>query len=216
MTHFLARTLALPALFSALLGFAPVFAEEAVRPQTGDPQKGKALAESVCVACHGADGNSANSAYPHLAGQVQEYAVSQIKQFKSGARVDPFMTAMAATIATPEDELNVTAWFAQQVLQPVAVKDDETLIPRGQKLWRGGDIAKGIPACAGCHGVSGKGLPAQYPRLAGQFPEYLAAQLQKFRSGERANDPEGMMQTIAGKLSDHDVKAVAEYAAGLR
>ena len=87
---------------------------------------------------------------------------------------------------------------------------------RGKQLWRAGDAAKGIPACSGCHGPAGKGLPAQYPRLAGQFPEYTEAQLKSFRSGERANDPERMMREIADKLSDNDIKAVSEYAAGLR
>ncbi|MDE2585626.1 MAG: c-type cytochrome, partial [Betaproteobacteria bacterium] len=93
---------------------------------------------------------------------------------------------------------------------------DEKLVAQGQKLWRGGDIQKGIPACAGCHGAAGAGLPAQFPRLAGQYADYTEAQLKLFRTGERANDPEKMMRTIAGKMSDQEIKAVAEYAAGLR
>ena len=150
-----------------------------------DPAKGKVIAETVCVACHGADGNSAASANPHLAGQVEQYIYKQLKNFKA---VDG---------------------------KPAAAKD-ETKIALGQKLWRQGDYKKGVPACAGCHGPAGAGLPAQYPKLAGQFPEYTEAQLKAFRVDERANDPEKMMRMIAAKLSDVEIKAVAEYAAGLR
>jgi cytochrome c553 len=114
-----------------------------------------------------------------------------------------------------EDMRNVAAWFASQKLTP-AVAKDESKIALGQRLWRQGDFKKGVPACAGCHGPAGAGMPAQYPRLAGQFPEYTAAQLKAFRVDERANDPESMMRTIAAKLSDAEIAAVAEYAAGLR
>lgn len=110
---------------------------------------------------------------------------------------------------------NVAAWFASQKLKP-ATATDESKIALGQKIWRQGDFKKGVPACAGCHGPTGAGLPAQYPRLAGQFAEYTEVQLKSFRLDERANDPEKMMRTIAAKLSDAEIKAVAEYAAGLR
>jgi len=105
------------------------------------------------------------------------------------------------------------------VLAPVVAAgalDYEKLIAEGQKLWRMGDFEKGVPACAGCHGPAGAGLPAQYPALAGQYAEYTEDQLKKFRAGERGNDPEKMMRMIAAKLSDQQMKAVAEYAAGLR
>jgi cytochrome c553 len=114
-----------------------------------------------------------------------------------------------------EDMRNVAAWFAQQKLKPAAAKD-EAQIALGRKIWRMGDFQKGVPACAGCHGAAGAGLPAQYPRLAGQYAEYTEAQLKSFRQGERTNDPEKMMRTIAAKLSDAEIKAVSEYAAGLR
>ncbi len=184
-----------------------------------DPAKGKVIAETICVACHGADGNSATSANPHLAGQVEEYLYKQLQNFKStegkpAARNNAIMGGMAAPLSD-EDMKNVAAWFASQKLQP-AVAKDEKQIALGQKIWRQGDFKKGIPACAGCHGPAGAGLPAMYPRLAGQFPEYTEAQLKAFRVDERANDPEKMMRMIAAKLSDVEIKAVSEYAAGLR
>ena len=184
-----------------------------------DPAKGKVIAETVCVACHGADGNSAASANPHLAGQVEEYIYKQLQNFKAvdgkpAARNNPIMGGMAAGLSD-EDMKNVAAWFSSQKLTPAAAKDDKQ-IALGQKIWRQGDFKKGIPACAGCHGPAGAGLPAQYPRLAGQYAEYTETQLKAFRVEERANDPEKMMRTIAGKLSDAEIKAVSEYAAGLR
>jgi cytochrome c553 len=184
-----------------------------------DPAKGKAIAETICVACHGADGNSAASANPHLAGQVEEYIYKQLQNFKSidgkpAARNNPIMAGMAAPLSD-EDMRNVAAWFASQKLTPSAAKDDKQ-IALGQKIWRQGDFKKGIPACAGCHGPTGAGLPAQYPRLSGQFAEYTETQLKAFRAEERGNDPEKMMRTIAAKLSDVEIKAVSEYAAGLR
>ncbi len=184
-----------------------------------DPAKGKVIAETICVACHGADGNSAASANPNLAGQVEEYIYKQLKNFKAAdgkpaARNNPIMGGMVAALSD-DDMKNVAAWFASQKMKPVAAKDEKQ-IALGQKIWRQGDFKKGVPACAGCHGPAGAGLPAQYPRLAGQFPEYTEAQLKAFRTEERANDPEKMMRMIAAKLSDVEIKAVSEYAAGLR
>ncbi|MDR2637398.1 MAG: cytochrome c4 [Zoogloeaceae bacterium] len=220
MTHHTACKLSLTAFFAAaaIFGISPAFAQEAEKAiPKGDPEKGKVVVEKVCGACHGIDGQSFVSNYPHLAGQIPEYIVKQLRHFKSGERVDPLMSPMAAQedVAKEEDELNVAAWYAAQTAKPVAIKD-ETQIARGQKLWRGGDMAKGIPACSGCHGPSGHGLAAQYPRLSGQYPEYIALQLNKFRTGERANDPEAVMRDIAEKLTDRDIKAVSEYAASLR
>lgn len=184
-----------------------------------DPAKGKVIAESICVACHGADGNSPVSANPNLAGQGEQYIYKQLKNFKAAdgkpaARNNPIMAGMAAPLSD-EDMKNVAAWFASQKQKPAAAKDEKQ-IALGQKIWRQGDFKKGVPACAGCHGPAGAGLPALYPRLAGQFPEYTEAQLKTFRTEERANDPEKMMRMIAAKLSDVEIKAVAEYAAGLR
>jgi len=209
------RTAALAILFAtSLIANA---SEEA--KAKADPAKGKVIAETVCVACHGADGNSAISANPILAGQVEEYIAKQLKNFKSvdgkpAARNNAIMAGMAA--AVPDEEIpNVAAWFASQKQKPAAAKD-EKLAAEGQKIWRQGNFKKGTPACAGCHGPSGAGLPAQYPRLAGQYPEYTELQLKAFRAEERGNDAEKVMRTIAAKLSDAEIKAVAEYAAGLR
>lgn len=209
------RTAAMAILFAtSLIAHA---SEEA--KGKADPAKGKVIAETVCVACHGADGNSAAAVNPNLAGQVEEYIYKQLKNFKSldgkpAARNNAIMGGMAAPLSD-EDMKNVAAWFASQKQKPAAATD-ESKIALGQKLWRQGDFKKGIPACAGCHGPAGAGLPAQYPRLAGQFAEYTEGQLKLFRVDERANDPEKMMRTIAAKLSDVEIKAVAEYAAGLR
>ena len=188
-------------------------------PAKADPAKAKPIAEAVCVGCHGADGNSPAAPNPNLAGQHAAYIAKQLANFKPvgdkpALRDNPIMAGMAAGLSD-EDIKNLAAYFSQQKLTP-AVAKDEKLIAEGQKLWRMGDFEKGIPACAGCHGPAGAGLPAQYPALAGQYAEYTEDQLKKFRAGERGNDPEKMMRMIAAKLSDQQIKAVAEYAAGLR
>ena len=179
-----------------------------------------AVAKTVCAACHGPDGNSAIPANPNLAGQHAAYLVKQLNNFRASAdgkpaqRQNAIMNGMAAGLS--EDEIKALAkYFSKQTLKPDVAKDDK-LVTEGRKLWRAGDMTKGIPACAGCHGVAGAGLPAQYPLLAGQHPDYLVAQLQQFRDSVRENDPEGMMRTIAAKMTDKQMAAVAEYAAGLR
>jgi cytochrome c553 len=209
------RTAALAILFAT--SFVSHASEQA--HAKADPAKGKAIAETVCVACHGADGNSQIAANPILAQQGEEYLYKQLKNFKAAdgkpaARNNPIMGGMVAALSD-DDMKNVAAWFASQKLKPATAKD-ESKIALGQKLWRQGDFAKGTPACAGCHGPAGAGLPAQYPRLAGQFADYTEAQLKAFRQGERTNDPAKMMRMIAAKLSDVEMKAVSEYAAGLR
>lgn len=194
------------------VGFQAMASEEAAK---ADPAKGQAIASTICAGCHNADGNSMISANPHLAAQVPQYIEKQLKDFKSGKRVNGIMQGMAATV--PDEEIpNVAAWFATQKLSKPAVAQDAKVAAVGQKIWRGGIVEKGVPACAGCHGATGAGLPAQYPRLAGQFPEYTSAQLKAFRAEERGNDAEKMMRMIAAKLSDKEIQAVAEYAAGLR
>ncbi len=209
------RTTALAVLLAS--SFMAQASQEAA--PKADPAKGKTIAETVCVACHGADGNSPAAVNPHLAGQVEQYIYKQLANFKAAdgkpaVRNNPIMGGMVAALSD-DDMKNVAAYFAQQKLKAVGAKDEKQ-IALGQKLWRQGDFAKGVPACAGCHGPAGAGLPAQYPKLAGQYAEYTEAQLKAFRQGERANDPEKMMRMVAAKLSDAEIKAVAEYAAGLR
>lgn len=184
-----------------------------------DLAKAKQIAEGVCIACHGADGNSLAAPNPNLAGQIPEYLYKQLSNFKAldgkpPVRENAIMGGMVAGLSD-EDMKSLAAYFSQQKLKPSAAKD-EKLLAEGKKLWRMGDFDKGIPACSGCHGAAGAGLPAQYPALSGQYADYTEDQLKKFRSGERANDPESMMRTIAAKLSDRQMKAAAEYAAGLR
>jgi len=184
-----------------------------------DPANGKAISEKVCVACHGVDGNSPAAINPILAGQGAAYLYKQLSNFKSvdgkpALRNNPVMAGMTAALSD-QDMRDLAAWFSSQKIKPAAAKNVD-LAKAGEKIWRQGDIKKGLPACAGCHGPAGAGLPAQYPRLSGQYAEYTEAQLKAFRTGERANDAEKMMQTIAARLSDAEIKAVAEYAAGLR
>lgn len=188
-------------------------------PAKPDLAKGQQIAAQVCAACHAADGNSPAAANPKLAGQIPEYLHRQLMNFKpQGAkkaeRENAVMAGMVAALSA-DDMRNVAAYYASQKLKPAAAKDKE-LAALGQKLYRGGNPAAGLPACAGCHGPAGAGMPAQYPRIAGQFPEYIDAQLKAFRSGARANDPNGMMRGVAAKMSDREIQAVAEYAAGLR
>lgn len=183
----------------------------------GDPAKGKEIATTVCAACHGPDGNSPTNAYPKLAGQHAAYLYKQMKEFKAGAdgkpiRVNAIMNGMIAPYSD-EQMKDLAAYFASQKSSGGETKRESLTL--GQKLWRAGDAAKGVPACAGCHGPAGTGLPAQFPRLAGQYPEYTEAQLKAFRNEERANDPNKMMRMIAIKMTDKEIKAVADYAAGL-
>jgi cytochrome c553 len=184
-----------------------------------DAAKGETIAKQVCAACHSPDGNSAIPANPKLAGQFQEYLHKQLANFKSpggkkAERDNAIMAAMVANLSA-DDMRNVAAYFAAQKLRPASASSKE-LAADGQKLWRGGNAASGVPACAGCHGPDGAGIPSQFPRLAGQFAEYTESQLKLFRAGGRANDANGMMRGVAAKMSDHEIKAVAEYAAGLR
>ena len=174
-------------------------------------ERGKQIATTVCAACHGADGTSTAPANPHLAGQHAEYIAAQLAAFKSGARPNPIMAGMAAGLSA-EDMASLGAWYQAQ--KPVAsAARDKALAMRGQQIWRGGVKATGVPACAGCHGAGGKGIPSQYPRLAGQHPDLTFGWLRAYATGTRTH---GVMSAVAVKLSDADMKAVSEYAAGLR
>ena len=206
-------------LLSLLLatGSIQVQAETGSQP---DLAKAKQIAETVCAGCHSADGNSQLSANPKLAGQHPEYLYKQLSNFssvdgKAPERVNAVMNGMVAMLSTDEDKKAMAAYFASQQLKPESAKNNDTIV-LGQQLWRAGDASKGLPACAGCHGPAGAGLPVQDPRLSGQFAEYIEAQLKLFRSGERANDPAKMMRMIAIKMTDPEIKAVSDYAAGLR
>lgn len=188
-----------------------VSAAEGEAPAKPDLARGKQIASTVCVACHGADGNSVVPTNPVLAGQHADYIAAQLAAFKSGARPSPVMQAMAAALS-PEDMRNVGAWFASQ--KPAGhFAHDKALVERGERIWRGGVPATDVPACAGCHGAAGHGIPSEFPRLAGQYPDLSLGWLKAFAAGTRPNP---VMGQIAAKLSENDMKAVAEYISGLR
>ena len=183
-----------------------------------DLAKGQAIAAAACVACHAADGNSVISIYPILAGQHAGYLAKQLHNFKvkpgaDGAERANAVMGVFATALSEDDIRNVSAFYAAQAIKPSYSKD-KTIIEKGQRIYRAGIAAQGVPACAGCHGPNGKGIPSQYPRLSGQHADYTAATLAAFKSGERANS--GQMMSIAKGMNDGDMKAVAEYLAGLR
>jgi len=185
----------------------------------GDPAKGQQIVSSVCSACHNADGNSTLPTNPKLAGQQADYLVKQMKNFKADGgkpaeRINPVMNAMIAAY-TEEQMRDIAAFLSAQKRIGEIAKNPET-IEFGRQIFRTGDQSKGLPACAGCHGPSGAGVPAQYPRIAGQFAEYTESQLKSFRAGERTNDPNRMMRMVTIKMTDTEIKAVADYVAGLR
>ena len=197
-------------------GAAAVFGAQV---QAQDLAKAQNTANQVCAACHAADGNSTAPANPKIAGQISEYLHKQLVDFKpqgdkKPARESPVMIGMVANLSDA-DMKALAAFYAGQQLKPSAAAD-KTLVALGQKLWRGGNTATGVPACAGCHGPAGAGMPAQYPRIAGQYAEYIVAQLKAFKEGARANDPNGMMRGVTARMTDREIRAVAEYAAGLR
>ena len=200
--------------FSAALALAAgtaganTAAAAAIKP---DPAKGQALA-AACQACHTADGGRGVPTYPILQGQHSEYLVKQLSEFKAGKRANPIMAGMAAPLGQ-EDMLHIAAYFASKKAQDGAARNKDT-VALGERIYRGGIAAKQVPACAGCHSPNGAGIPAQYPRLAGQHAEYTEAQLTAFRAGARGNSAQ--MTGIAARLSDAEIKAVSDYMSGLR
>jgi len=183
-----------------------------------DLAKGQTTAAQVCAPCHGADGNSPSPSNPILAGQIPEYLQKQMANFKgaSGKRAErdnPVMAAMVANL-TAEEMHDVAAYFASQKPRPGVAKSRDTLT-LGQKIFRGGDATKGLPACAGCHGPAGGGIPSQFPRLAGQYPEYTQLQLKSFHDGTRGNDANKVMRAVAARMTEREIQAVSDYIAGI-
>lgn len=182
---------------------------------TGSPEAGQTKVET-CVACHSTDGNSIMPNWPKLAGQHQSYLVKQLKEFKmgeSGPRYDPQMVGMVAALSE-QDMADIAAFYNEQ--QQTKGKAKAEYVALGEKLYRGGDLSKGIPACSACHGPRGLGNAlAKYPRLSGQHAEYTETQLKNFQSGARKNDPSGMMQSIAKLMTEDEMKAVSSYIEGL-
>ena len=183
-----------------------------------DPARGQQIASQICAACHGLDGNSTAPANPRLAQQHPEYLYKQLLDYtvrqgqQRPARENPIMNGFASQLSD-DDKRNVSAWFASQAAQ-LAIARNKQALDLGQRIWRAGLPEKSLPACAGCHNPAGLGIPTQYPRLAAQHSEYVDATLRDFRQGTRRNNP--AMQEIAAKLSDAEIRAVADFVQGLR
>ena len=183
-------------------------------PHAGDAKTGETKA-AVCAACHGMDGNPSDKQYPKLAGQNEAYIARQLGLFKSQARQNPIMLGFASTLSA-QDAHDVGAFFATKTALP-GVADDK-YVERGQALYRGGDAKLGVPACMACHGPDGRGMAgAGFPQLGGQWADYVQTKLKEFKGGTHwGNDTDAqIMPTIAAKLSDEDIAALASYVEGL-
>jgi cytochrome c553 len=170
------------------------------------------IVQTVCAACHGADGNSAVSQNPKLAGQLPEYLLKQLTNFNEGKRANAVMAGMVANL-TPDDMKNLADYYSAQKITLSKAKTNGAG-SLGEKIYRAGNAASGVPACASCHGANGAGIIKQFPRLSAQHADYTLTQMKAFRSGERANAP--MMMTIAAKMTDAEIQAVSDYVQGLR
>ena len=214
-TLLMAAVLAVPAMSAfandekALPAAAPAAAPA---PAKLDLTQGSAKFAAVCAACHGADGNSGTPANPKLAQQHPEYLVKQLQEFKNGKRPSPVMQGFAAQLSD-SDMKNIAYWAGSQKAKAGFAKDKE-LVALGERIYRGGIGERQVAACAGCHSPNGAGVPSQYPRLSGQHADYTSAQLVGFRDGARKNSTQ--MTQIAARLSDREIRAVADYIAGLR
>lgn len=204
-----------PLLSSLLLiasALTPAFAAQPAAAAKADPAKGETLATTMCGACHAADGTRGSPANPIIAGQHPEYLVKQLTEFKSGKRANPIMQGMASPLSEA-DMKNVAAFYAAKQAKPGFAKNKAT-VALGEKIFRGGISDRSIPACSGCHSPTGAGIPSQYPALRGQHADYTEAQMKAFRDGGRKNSPQ--MAGVAAKMNDAEIKAVADYIAGLR
>jgi cytochrome c553 len=198
-------------LFAVAFAFSGLCASAALA--AGEAGKGESKA-TACIACHGANGNSANPEWPVLAGQHEQYIHKQLQAFKGGARKNPLMSPMAMSLSD-DDMADLGAYFSAQ--KPTGKETEASKLQVGQRVYRSGDPKTGAPACASCHGPTGAGnLPAAYPALRGQYATYVAAQLRAYRAGTRQTDPNQVMRSVAGTMSDEQIDAVASYVQGLR
>ncbi|HEX7440166.1 MAG TPA: c-type cytochrome [Caldimonas sp.] len=205
-------SLLLSSLLMAIFACSTAGAAEPGQGAKPDLAKGEAISTNVCIACHSNDGSRGIPANPILQGQHPEYLVKQLVEFKAGERNNPIMRGMASALSL-EDMKNVAAFYATKQAKPGFAKNKDT-VKLGEKIYRGGIADRSIPACAGCHSPTGGGIPAQYPRLAGQHADYAEAQLIAFRAALRTNS--APMSGVAAKMNDLEIKAVADYVAGLR
>ena len=203
-----------------LMSLSVAWANEEKAPAAADPAKGSTLYSNgdpsrgilACVACHGAAGNSTITQNPKLAGQHEAYIQKQLHNFKGPDRNNAVMTGIAKALGE-DDVRNIAAFLEQQKPAPGAARNKNT-VDLGKKIYRAGIAEKHVPACAGCHGPNGAGIPAQYARIAGQHQDYTIAQLTNFRTGTRANSAQ--MTAVGKRMSDEEMQAVADYIAGLR
>jgi cytochrome c553 len=191
---------------------APAFAAEQAPAAKPDLAKGQTISTNVCGACHTADGSRGSPANPILQGQHPEYLAKQLVEFKAAKRTNPVMQGFAATLSDA-DIKNVSAFYASKQAKPGFAKSKDT-VTLGEKIYRGGLADRNVPACAGCHSPTAAGIPSQYPRLAGQHADYTDAQLKAFRDNGRKNS--AVMTGVTAKLNDKEIKAVADYIAGMR
>ena len=202
------------AKFVATLACVAVLGWSGSAIAAGNKEAGQAKS-ATCVACHGMDGNSANPEWPNLAGQHASYIAKQIKHFKVGERSNALMAPMAMTLQDQDVE-DLAAYYSSTTPRPTG-ETEPSKVRLGERIYRGGNPASGVPACAGCHGPAGAGNPgAAYPRIGGQHAVYAAAQLRAYKSSARTTDPNTMMRTVAAKLSEEEIDAVASYLQGLR
>ncbi|MCW5632142.1 MAG: cytochrome c4 [Rubrivivax sp.] len=204
-------TLAASALVGWAAGGVPALAAEPAPAFKFDAALAQKLAEP-CQACHTSDGSRGAPANPILQGQHADYLFKQLTEFKAGKRKNAIMQGMVASLSEG-DMKQLAAFYAAKTARPGFAKNKE-LVRLGESLYRGGNLGTKVPACSGCHSPTGAGVPSQYPRLAGQHADYTEAQLVAFKGGGRANGP--MMAAIAAKMSEREIKAVADYIAGLR
>ena len=206
------KSIASSLLTAAALLAGSAFAAAPAASAKPDLAKGEAAYGAVCAACHAADGNSTTPANPKLAQQHPEYLAKQLNEFKSGKRANAVMSGMVASLSD-DDMRNISFWLASKQAKPGFAKDKDS-VALGERIYRGGIPDRQVAACAGCHSPNGVGIPAQYPRLSGQHADYTAAQLVAFRDGVRKNSAQ--MTGVAAKMNDREIKAVADYIAGLR
>lgn len=199
-------------VLAIVLGLGAVLIATQARTQ-GSPEAGAGKA-AVCLACHGMNGNSTNPEWPVLAGQQAHYISRQLKAFREGKRTDPLMTPMAANLSD-QDIADLSAYYSAQT--PAGLEADPSFWEAGQKLYRGGDLSRNVPACIACHGPVGRGNgPAGYPALRAQHATYTQKQLQAYAGGTRTTDQANIMRTIAARLSPEEVRNLASYIQGMR
>ena len=197
--------------------FIALFAAGAVQAEDGDPKAGKEKS-SMCQGCHGEEGISAAPNFPNLAGQFQKYIERQIHDFQDGKRIDPLMSGMAASITEIQDLKDIAAYFSSRKRMAGKPSGNKELTAKGKVIFYEGNSETGVYACSNCHGENGYGKDAQnnvFPVISGQTKDYLVKQLNDFRSGDRHNDPAGMMSSVAKKMTEAEIDAVAEFVSGM-